>query len=470
MSHNSTPRAETALAITRPTAAPAQWRLARSLVVALALVGVLACSENETGNEIGPLRLRIQPEVPTTTLLDLEGNVSIQHPTGMTPTFVWSWERNDVVEPLQTTRSVASTDTTKNETWRVTVFADFGSSTSESASATFTVINSPPTMIPAIPLIVERICSAGDSAQIGNSCSFDFQCGFASGICGGAPNDVPLTTDAVTTADDDNDVVTVRYQWFVNSVMGPTTAALDPSFTAPGDIVFVEITPNDGQDDGETGASSSVEIQPSLVAVSGDDPPAPDSAVANSFPSTGARASTSISTSTSTSPSETLAGIPSGSLSSETLTEYTTSGRVAISISEANVCNITADGSLECTGAQNTGLTQPPPGSYSRVAVEVDYACAIRSDDQSIRCWGKPPEELGLLSPPEGPFIQIGLGIEAACGLSDVGEIACWGDDLDGRASPPEGQFVYLDVSDTYSCAIAGNGLVSCWGPVENDN
>ncbi len=161
------------------------------------------------------------------------------------------------------------------------------------------------------------------------------------------------------------------------------------------------------------------------------------------------------------SPLNILAGSASEDSSSAVQTFATS---VEVSISESSACSIAADGSLECTGGEEFGLTKPPAGGYSQVVVEVDYACAIRADDRSIQCWGQPPAELGLLAPPAGPFGKIDLGIEAACGLREAGEIACWGDDAFGRTTGPGGLFVDLDVSDTYSCAIAADGLVSCWG------
>ena len=66
----------------------------------------------------------------------------------------------------------------------------------------------------------------------------------------------------MTTSDDDGDLVTVAYQWFVNSVPVSTSETLPPSFFAEGDLVEVEITPNDGDEDGETEVPSPVTIQP----------------------------------------------------------------------------------------------------------------------------------------------------------------------------------------------------------------
>ena len=69
-------------------------------------------------------------------------------------------------------------------------------------------------------------------------------------------------TATVSTSDEDSDTVTVTYDWYVNAVFvgSSTTNVLDSSSFVRGDTVSVEVTPNDGTDDGSTLASSSVTI------------------------------------------------------------------------------------------------------------------------------------------------------------------------------------------------------------------
>jgi hypothetical protein len=238
------------------------------------------------------------------------------------------------------------------------------------------------------------------------------------------------------------DTVTVSFQWFVNTVQDATTATLDSSFFAENDIVTVLLTPNDGEEDGPTRAPF-----PASVTIAA----CPAAATLSSLVSGAAVSFDSASQ---------LARTSAGTAVAAPLTPLAS----PISISELNVCNIAVDRSLECTGNEELGLTNPPAGAYAQVAVARDYACAIRAGDQAIQCWGEPAPESGLLSPPEGQFIQIGLGIDAACGLRTTGELACWGSESAGAGTPPEGRFAYLAVSDSYSCAITADGLVSCWG------
>ncbi len=70
----------------------------------------------------------------------------------------------------------------------------------------------------------------------------------------------------VSTSDADSDTVSNTYEWFVNgtSVVSGSSATLDSSYFVRGDDVYVEVTPNDGDDDGSTLSSSSVTIQNTL--------------------------------------------------------------------------------------------------------------------------------------------------------------------------------------------------------------
>ena len=480
MSRNSDQLANAESGGTRPMARRARWRLARHLLAPMALVGVLACVEDEASSTLGPLKLSILPGETATTIQALEGNASIQHPLDVTVAFVWSWKL-DGADTGFTTQKIATSDTIKHQTWQVTVFADFGSSTSESLTAQFLVVNSPPTFSPDMDpgKDVPIIEWPADSGVCVTGPRIDDACTTALSDCGGkffkcAPRAGNTLSAPVMPRDDDNDTVSLAYQWAVNDVDVATTFTLAPSFFSADDIVGVTVTPNDGELGGQSKTSVEVTVQPAVTSLQSSEGVVTTTTVSSASTSgdvLAADTSRSISTPAeyaSRSSVRSRAKYAPGSPIAVPAV-ITSGSQVTVSISETSVCSIAADGRLECSGAEEFGLTNPPAGSYSQVAVEIDYACAIRADDRSIRCWGQPPKELGLLSPPKGPFIQIGLGIEAACGLRETGEIACWGDDSSGRASPPDGSFSNLDVSDAYSCAISVDGRVSCWGLVEKD-
>jgi len=135
-----------------------------------------------------------------------------------------------------------------------------------------------------------------------------------------------------------------------------------------------------------------------------------------------------------------------------------------LDVTEANVCLIDAAGAIGCSGETGHGITEPPEGRFSQLALELDYACAVRADDASIVCWGTPVEDVGQLDPPAGPFASVDVGATVACALGLDGAIACWGEDPDGLASPPSGAFFELDVAGSSGCAVDQRGEVVCWG------
>lgn len=264
MNLSSAHRAYTLSGEMRPTKLKSGWRLAASLVAIVALVAVVACSDGkDSGSSVGSVDLHVTPGKSATTVQNLQGNASVRHPPDVTPTFIWSWER-DGVDAGITTGAVPSSDTLKDQTWEVTVFADLGSSTSDPVSAEIRIVNSPPTITPATPTIEfgAGVCSAGN---VGLVCSDILECailfpGFIPGVC--SPQAGTTLSAPVVSGDDDNDIVNVAYQWLVNDVVVATTPTLDPPFFTVGDSVKVNVTANDGVVDGPTGISNPVVIQP----------------------------------------------------------------------------------------------------------------------------------------------------------------------------------------------------------------
>ncbi len=389
--------------------------LAGLLVV---LVGSIACEETSETSGFGPLRASIHADggPPYTDAL-LSGGATQRHPDGVTVTFAWSWDLDGNPSGI-TTQTVGPANTTKGQTWKVTVQADYGSGMSAPETAEITIVNKLPeinslTFNPARPTVDDTISVVLD------------------------------------VEDADGDTINLSYQWFIGGVLVATTATLDSSLTSLFDAMTVEVTPSDADGAGDTFTSPRTFIRaaPTPATV-----PTTDSEAATSRNGDPAAADEVV-----LAAGQRQSGIPAPS----------PERRRPISISESNACHIAFDGWLECGGIEDFALTEPPAGSFSQVVVELDYACAISDADQSIHCWGKPVTDLGQLLPPEGSFSLIDLGSATGCGLRSSGEVACWGDDSLGQASAPEGRFVYLDVSDSYGCAIGEDGVVDCWGLLE---
>ena len=66
--------------------------------------------------------------------------------------------------------------------------------------------------------------------------------------------------------------------------------------------------------------------------------------------------------------------------------------------------------------------------------------------------------------PPEGDFQSVSAGLEHTCGVRSDGTVACWGDDLHGRAMPLEGDFQSVSAGYDHTCGVRSDGTVACWG------
>ena len=77
-----------------------------------------------------------------------------------------------------------------------------------------------------------------------------------------SPGTEDTITATVSSSDADSDTVTITYDWYVNSTLevSGTSSSLATSYYERGDDVYVEVTPNDGTDDGSTLSSSSVTV------------------------------------------------------------------------------------------------------------------------------------------------------------------------------------------------------------------
>ena len=144
-----------------------------------------------------------------------------------------------------------------------------------------------------------------------------------------------------------------------------------------------------------------------------------------------------------------------------------------ISAGRDTTCGIAqADDTIECYGH----MTGEPEGRYNTVTVDDNHACAIRSDDRSIRCWGD--DGSGKATPPaSGEFIEVAASNVHSCALNVAHKVLCWGADnsFDGGQVadvPRTGIYQEVSADSEYACAITkasgryarGGGHIVCWG------
>ncbi len=389
------------------------------------LLGATGCGDENEPQGLGPLSASVFPdgEGPFTSF-DLFANAWANYPVGTTPpTFSYSWTCSAPGGPCPgfagpyTTRTIPASDTTKEDVWEVTATAAFGTTVIGPDAASITIINSKPVVV------VDPITNRRPNC----------------------PNDA--ITVVATGSDADDDPVTLTYVWTVNNVVEPaaTGDSLDCQYFEVGDRVRVSVQPFDGEEFGRIEFSNIVNVRPPATALAS---PAES-------PSTATASASSTSAESDETALEPLARIGLRSVSPRP---------DALDVTEANACHIDAQGAIACTGETAHGLTEPPAGRFSQLALELDYACALRSDDASVTCWGDPVDDVGQLDAPSGAFAQLGVGSTAACALGLDGAIVCWGEDADGLTSPPAGAFVELDVAHSTGCAMSADGAVACWG------
>ncbi|MCW3004781.1 MAG: putative family exoprotein, partial [Conexibacter sp.] len=90
------------------------------------------------------------------------------------------------------------------------------------------------------------------------------------------------------------------------------------------------------------------------------------------------------------------------------------------------------------------------------------HACALRSDNGAVECWGG--NWLNQRSSrPGGSFTKVDTGWVHACAVRADGSVACWGPNDSGNTVPPAGTFT--DVAAGFAtCGIRTDATVACWG------
>lgn len=131
----------------------------------------------------------------------------------------------------------------------------------------------------------------------------------------------------------------------------------------------------------------------------------------------------------------------------------------ALSFGPTSACGIGIDRKLVCWGAS---LGQTPGDTVYSVRVGHDHACAVRTDDQSIVCWGD--DSRGQTSAPPGSFYHLASGNGFSCGIRNDYRPFCWGSGPAVANVPPPASFYSIAAHGGNVCAIGTRNTVHCWG------
>ncbi len=133
-------------------------------------------------------------------------------------------------------------------------------------------------------------------------------------------------------------------------------------------------------------------------------------------------------------------------------------------------CGILNNGQLACSGWGHAKkpeiINSLSKNTFSQVSVGYNYGCAVRSDDNTLACWGH--NLYGQATPPSGTFSQVSTAVFHSCGLHTNGTIECWGGSTDapdyGQTKPPTEIFSQVSVGRWHTCGLKTDQTVSCWG------
>jgi alpha-tubulin suppressor-like RCC1 family protein len=134
------------------------------------------------------------------------------------------------------------------------------------------------------------------------------------------------------------------------------------------------------------------------------------------------------------------------------------------------MCSLSENGGLICGDKSPTcdvcddgvALSQTPPGSFRAVTAGFNHACAIRSGDDTLACWGD--DTFGEASPPPGAFASVSSGYEFTCGIRLDRALLCWGAGAADERRPPPGSFTAVAAGASHACALRTDRSIACWG------
>jgi alpha-tubulin suppressor-like RCC1 family protein len=123
-----------------------------------------------------------------------------------------------------------------------------------------------------------------------------------------------------------------------------------------------------------------------------------------------------------------------------------------------NICGLRSDGTIACWP---DGGTPPPAGTFTQVSPGGFHSCALQGDG-SLTCWGSNGN--GESTPPAGTFTQVSAGLDYTCAVQSDSTVACWGTNVSGQSTPPAGSFTQVNAGDYHTCGLQSDGAVACWG------
>ena len=116
-------------------------------------------------------------------------------------------------------------------------------------------------------------------------------------------------------------------------------------------------------------------------------------------------------------------------------------------------CGVRTDGTIDCWNPYRVEVITPPAGVFTRVAVGDTHACAIRSSDGRVLCWGSNGFGEGPPGPSSDSYKALSARSYLTCGIRTVdSKVVCWG------RSAPAGPSA--DAFKSIAVPYAGTGYI----------
>lgn len=175
--------------------------------------------------------------------------------------------------------------------------------------------------------------------------------------------------------------------------------------------------------------------------------------------------------------------IQGGSLNSSGQTDAPSGRFSQISAGGWHSCALTEEGEARCWGWNSYGQTDAPSDRFTQISAGTYQTCGL-TEAGRVRCWGNGFHDYYYRQPdaPDGRFIQVSAGDENPCALTEVGEALCWGHHSDGFGEyeplgPPSERLIQISAGGsheygypggemiaTHACGLTEAGEVRCWG------
>lgn len=86
------------------------------------------------------------------------------------------------------------------------------------------------------------------------------------------------------------------------------------------------------------------------------------------------------------------------------------------------------------------------------------HSCWMKNNG-NLACWGENGQ--GKSTPPGGAFRQVVTGMAHTCGIKNDSTLTCWGHTV----SPiPSGTFAQISAGNLHTCGLKSDGTLACWG------